>query len=105
MYSGVGAAQISTRDPRPLTPKIDECLPLSPVHHLVRDRLGVVSNFGDAGDIQARAREMGSREETRHEEVRRKFSAPLFSAHLLVRVSSREPTFARARVCRRNCQS
>ena len=37
-----------------------------------RIRLRVVSNFGDSGELHERARKMGSREETRHEEGRRK---------------------------------
>ena len=36
-----------------------------------KTRLRVVSNFGDSGEIHVRAK-MGSREETRHKEGRRK---------------------------------
>ena len=59
-------------------------------------RLRVVSNLGDSGEIRARTK-MGSREETRHEEGRRKI---ILLARLLA-----EPIFARAHVFRRNRQN
>ena len=57
------------------------------------NRLRVVSNFGDSGEIHARAK-MGSREETRLI-----FGAPPRGA------SPRGSPFSRACVFRRNCQN
>ena len=64
-----------------------------------RRRLRVVSNFGESGEIHARARKRLPLGDAPREEAPKIRRLPSW------RVSSREPFFARARVFRRNPQN